>query len=186
MDQAFDNIVQGVKSVVFRINREKLRGTAEWTPPAPRTVVKQRPGPRTIAITGSMSLPSKQATRRVRDAIAAYLDPSVTWYCGSVGDSDETAATVLFDEAQHLIVVGYGSYDISDKMIDLLEQYRAPFIDAQEEPVFDVDGAPSRRDVLFCSKADLFVLIWDGQSVGTGQLLEWLRGQRKNHLVVYV
>jgi len=33
---------------------------------------------------------------------------------------------------------------------------------------------------------DLVILLWDGLSEGTRHLLEWLRQQRKDHLVAYI
>ncbi|GHO96610.1 hypothetical protein KSF_066580 [Reticulibacter mediterranei] len=81
--------------------------------------------------------------------------------------------------------MGYNAYDLSEDMRILLEKYQALFVDAQQEVLPSIADAPSKRDILFYTKADLIILIWDGQSEGTHNLLRWLRQQHKDHLVVF-
>ena len=55
-----------------------------------------------------------------------------------------------------------------------------------DEQLLELANAPSQRDVLFAQKADLVILLWDGQSVGIGQLADWFRKQRRNHLLAFI
>jgi hypothetical protein len=58
-----------------------------------------------------------------------------------------------------------------------------PFVDAQSEQGPRVADAPSKRDILFSTKADLVILFWDGTSRGTAELLRLLKHQGKDHVV---
>lgn len=187
-DQAFTEIALGIKAAISHIQRASLQEAGNRIPSNSRSnsSKKSSVSPLTIAITGSMQLPPRRIVQRVRDTVSVYLGPQTLWYCGSVGDADEAAASLLLAASQRVVVVGYSSYDISDKMLMLLEKYQAPFVDAQEEVATSILEAPSRRDILFCTRSDLVILVWDGQSPGTRSLLEWLRQQRKDHLILYI
>jgi nucleoside 2-deoxyribosyltransferase len=140
----------------------------------------------TVAVTGSMYVEPNRAARRLRTLLAPYMDANTTWYCGTFGTVDESAADLLFDAQQRVIPVGYGSYDVSENMLSILERNDATFVDATQEQLPRVEGAPSTRDVLFVSKADLVVVVWNGRSEGTRELLSWLQSQRKDHMIGFV
>ncbi len=133
-----------------------------------------------------MRLPLDKTMRRVQKIVSPYLDPHTIWYCGSFGNADEIAAEFLLQENQQVIVVGFSSYDLSEKMRVLLETHQAPFVDAQQEQLPYLPGTTNKRDILFYTKSDLIILIWDGQSEYTYNLLNWLRKQHKDHLVAFV
>jgi hypothetical protein len=95
-------------------------------------------------------------------------------------------ASYLSEQGQRLIAVGYGPGDLSAEMNALLARHEVPFVDAQNEQVPRVANAPSKRDVFFSTKADLVILFWDQVSPGTAELLAWLRGQGKDHVVGFV
>jgi hypothetical protein len=146
-------------------------------------------GGRTIAITGSSwwaSADPRRAAHRVRALVTPYCGAQTTWYCGTVGVVDECAAEFLLAAGQRVIAVGYGAGDISREMRAILSRHDAPFVDAQSEPVPPVPEAPSKRDIFFATKADLIIILWDGASSGTGQLLAWLRRERKDHILGFL
>ena len=57
------------------------------------------------------------------------------------------------------------------------------FTDPEREQIPRVANAPTKRDVFFASRADLLILIWDGQSGGTKNLIDWLSNTGKDHIV---
>jgi len=76
---------------------------------------------------------------------------------------------------------------LSERQLSLLEKHpHVSFIDARQEQIPLVPQAPSERDILFAARADLLVLLWDGQSEGTRRMLEWLSVQKKDHIIGYV
>jgi len=146
-----------------------------------RPTLPARPGE-----TGSTHLPPRRILERVQETVSGYLGAQTLWYGASAGAADQTVVRLLLDAHQQVIVVGYDAYDISDRIRMLLETYQAPFVDPIQEKLSGIPNALSIRDILFCTKADLVILLWDGLSEGTRHLLEWLRQQRKDHLVAYI
>jgi hypothetical protein len=140
-----------------------------------------------IAVTGSTWAPPARAADRISRTLAPYLGKDYQWYVGSNGSVDETAVKYLLDQGEASIaVVGYTSYDISERMLSLIADADAvTFIDPSTEQVPIAAGAPSARDVLFAARSDFLILVWDGRSYGTGELVEWLGTQGKDHLVSY-
>ena len=136
-----------------------------------------------IAVTGSMDVEPNRAIRRLRALLTPYMDPSTTWYCGTFGTVDELAADMLLKAEQRVIPVGYGPYDVSERMLRILEANGATFVDATQEQLPVVEDAPSVRDVLFVSKADLILVVWNGRSEGMRRLLHWLQSQKKDHAI---
>jgi hypothetical protein len=187
-DQAFTDIVLGIKAAVAQIPRISLQEATRRTPS--RTQLSPTTRPKrfslTVAITGSATLSSEQAKQRVHNAITPYLDLHTIWYCGSFGTADELAAEYLLQKNQQVIVVGFNSLRITDYMRTLLETYGTPFVDAQQEQVPNMPGNPSKRDILLYMKSDLVIIIWDGHSRHTRDFLNWLREQHKDHLIVFV
>jgi hypothetical protein len=140
----------------------------------------------TIAVTGTMDVEPNRAARRLRTLLVPYMGPTTTWYCGTFGTVDEIAADLLFGAQQRVIPVGYGPYDVSENMLSILERNDATFVDATQEQLPRVEGASSTRDILFVSKADLIVVVWNGSSGGMRKLLTWLQSQGKDHIIGFV
>lgn len=139
-----------------------------------------------IAITGSMNVEPARCLRRIQLIAFPYLKTSTTWYAGSNGITDEIAVEYLASMKQRVIVVGYHEYDISDRMLDIMEKYDIPFIDAQKEQLPKGIKSPSKRDLLFATKADLLILIWDGKSPTMELLIDWQKLHGKDHIVGFV
>lgn len=146
---------------------------------------QQKPRLRTIAITGSMTAPQASVTQRLERLLTPYIRSNYHWYVGSYGDTDETILRYLIESGeQSITVVGYNSYDISDRQLRALEDNpHISFTDAEREQIPRVANAPTKRDVFFASRADLLILIWDGQSGGTKNLIDWLSNTGKDHIV---
>jgi len=140
----------------------------------------------TIAITGTMEAEPLKAAHTIGGLITPYFGDFTTWYVGSFGVVDETAAELLLEAKQRVIVFGYGPYDVTERMRILLKRYGTPFVDAQSETVPGIRSAMSKRDCLLFGKADLVLLIWDGRSSGTESLMNWLRSERKDHIVGFI
>ena len=141
--------------------------------------------PSTIAITGSNKLSSEKSVDIIKKAVQPYLGTHTIWYCGSFGGTDEIALDCLLEENQQVIVVGYNEFRISDHIRSLLETHQLPFVNSQQEEVPDIPSNISKRDILFFTKSDLVIVIWNGRSQYMQFFLRWLREQRKNHVVVF-
>src|ERR1700677_1131382 len=152
------------------------------------SIEEQRPGLRTIAVTGSMSAPQANISDRLERLLGPYIDSNYHWYVGSYGDTDEAILNYLLNSGERSItVVGHNSLDISDRMLLTLEKNpHLTFIDAAREQVSSVPGAPTKRDVFLASRADLMILIWNGRSGGTRKLIEWLDEAGKDHVVGFI
>jgi hypothetical protein len=86
-----------------------------------------------------------------------------------------------------IAVVGYSSYDISGRQLRALEKNpEVSFVDALREQTPPVLGSSSARDVFFAARADLLIVIWDGQSPGTKSLIDWLSTTGKDHIIGFV
>jgi len=139
-----------------------------------------------VAVTGSMRTEISKTKRRIQILFQPYLGEKTKWYCGSYGVVDEIAVEFLAKMKQNITVVGYHSYDLSSKMIELLRKYDIPFLDATQEQIPKGIDAPSERDLLFAMKSDIVILIWDGKSDGTKEMIDWYKKQEKDHIIGFV
>lgn len=139
--------------------------------------------PRTIAITGSMNGNISKCKRRVEWLLEPYLSEEVLWLCGSFGLTDECAITYLAERKQKILVVGYNAFDISEHTLELIEKYEIPFIDASTEQLPKHLDAPTDRDLLFLTRADLIILMWNGDSLGTQKMLEFYREHQRDFVL---
>lgn len=157
----------------FALQRE------ESTRPLPKA------GVFSIAVTGSMVADRSLCIRRLETLLAPYLGRGVTWYCGSYGDVDEITCDFLVARQEKVVVVGYDAYDISDRMLKFVKEKGLPFVDASREQLPEGFGGPSDRDVLFFTKADVVILLWNRTSHGTRELIDWYRskGERSRYRV---
>lgn len=142
----------------------------------------------TIAVTGSMLGRPEKCRRRVESSLFPYLGDQVVWYIGSNGMTDETIASFLIAHGQKIIVVGYHSHDISENMLNIIEENSIPFVSAQNENLLDGIDAPTQRDLLFSLKANLIVLIWNknSNSQRIEALVRWYEKQKKDYLLSFV
>jgi hypothetical protein len=139
----------------------------------------------TVAITGTMNSSPDKVSRRLETLLPPYFGSDTTWYTGTAGNVDEMSAEYLLRAGQRVIGVGYAQLDVSSRMLRILETYGASFVDSSREQVLELEDAPSSRDVLFVQKADLVILLWDGNSVGIRQLADWMRARKQNHLLAF-
>jgi nucleoside 2-deoxyribosyltransferase len=139
-----------------------------------------------IAVTGSMEANRSRCLRRLETLLEPYLGRGVTWYCGSYGDVDVVTCEFLVTRNEKVVVVGYDAYDISEQMLALVKAKAVPFVDAGREQLPKGFRGPTDRDVLFFTKADVIILLWNGQSPGTLEMIDWYRSNEKDHIVGFV
>jgi hypothetical protein len=142
--------------------------------------------PRSIAVTGSTQGDVGRLQRRITTLLHPYLSEETTWLVGSYGRADEVAMEYLATSRQNVVVVGYHSFDISPRALQLMEKYKIPFLDAQKEQLPKGIQAPSERDLLFLTKSDLLVVFWDGTSRGTHELIDWYSQSGRDHIVGFI
>lgn len=152
--------------------RYALKGSGAAELPATKA-----PDQKTIAVTGSMVAAEAIAARRVQQTLAPYLSASTQWLVGSVGTVDITAAQFLLERNQKVTAVGYHRFDCSPELRLLVDKGALGFLDSSIEPVPRGMVGPNSRDVIFCTKSDLVILFWDGQSAGTKSMIEYFRNQ---------
>lgn len=140
----------------------------------------------TVAVTGSLKAEPARCMTRVQSLLSSYVNENTVWYVGSFGTVDETVAEYLGDMKQKVIVVGYDSYDISERMLEIMEKYDFSFVAANIEQLPKGVEAPSERDLLFATKTDLIILLWNGKSAVTQKLMAWCRQQGKDHIVGFI
>jgi hypothetical protein len=92
---------------------------------------------------------------------------------------------MLAERDQRVMIVGYHAFDVSQEILALAERFSIPFIDAEKEQLPKGLEAPSQRDLLFISKADLLVTLWDGYSSGIRRLIRWYQEHGKDHIVAF-
>lgn len=152
----------------------------EATKPLPQASVLS------IAVTGSMQASRARCLRRLETLLEPYLGRAVTWYCGSYGDADQVTCEFLVQRKEKVVVVGYGAYDISECMLALVKKHGLPFVDASREQLPKGFVGPTDRDVLFFARTDVVILLWNGRSQGTRELIDWYRSNEKDHIVGFV
>jgi hypothetical protein len=142
--------------------------------------------PRIIAITGSSYGNKAKCERRVRGILKPYLEDNITWLCGSSGLVDECILELLIQHKSDTMVVGYHSYDVSPRVLELIQSAEIPFIDAQKEKTPKGIAAPTERDAFFLTKSDMMIFFWDGKSEGTRKLIEFSAKQEKDYIVGFI
>jgi hypothetical protein len=172
---------------------EALRATLELYIGRRTNLVAQQQYPqypryKAIAVTGSIDAPRERVRERLERLLPPYTGSDYHWYVGSFGTVDETALQYLIDVGENSVsVVGYHIYDISAEQLSMVEEHPfVSFIDAAREQMPGVSGAPSQRDALFASRAELLLVLWNGKSQGTRTLLTWLSNIKKDHVVGFI
>lgn len=139
-----------------------------------------------IALTGSMRLDTNIGERRVEILLSPYIGKGVVWYVGSYGDADELAIEYLCQKKEKIVLVGYTQYDLSSKMLDLVNKYKLSFVDVSKEQAINIADAPSHRDAYFKQKADLSIFLWDGLSPTTKKNIEWSLQVKKDFIIGFI
>jgi hypothetical protein len=152
--------------------RYELKGSGAPELPAAKALAH-----RTITVTGSMGADEAVAVRRVEQILAPYLSAGSLWLVGAVGTVDLAAARFLLERHERVSAVGYHRFDCAPELRAFVDQGKLGFIDASVERVPRGLAGPNERDILFCVKSDLVILLWDGRSAGTRSMVEYFRGQ---------
>jgi hypothetical protein len=139
-----------------------------------------------IAVTGSMNADPQRLNHRLPGILEPYLSRETTWYCGSNGLTDDLAIRYLLDRDQRVVAIGYNRFDASRRVREWMGEGRLHFLDASVESVPTGFTGPSPRDILFAMRADLVVLMWDGASRGTLELIEYFKSKAKNLLIGFI
>ncbi len=145
----------------------------------------RHPGTLNIVITGSRTVHEARAQRRLASLVQPYLKCDATWYCGSSGAVDDLAMQYLVDRGEQVVAVAVHRWGMSEGSRNLVSSGSVPMIDSSLEAI-PRGLAGSERDVLFCTKADLVILLWDGQSHGTRRLIDYLTANGKSLLVGFI
>ncbi len=163
--------------------RQTLARYTSSRAPAARAV---DPGRLSIAITGSMSGDRARVARRLEVTLAPYIPLEPSWYCGSVGNVDAAAIDFLLAQNHDVTVVGYHRFDYTSEYVrGLIDTGRIKFIDGSVEPVPRALGDPN-RDAFLASRADLIILLWDGQSQGTARMIDYYKQNARALLVALI
>jgi hypothetical protein len=141
---------------------------------------------RSIAVTGSCRADPARVRHRLSTFLEPYLAHDVLWYTGSSGNVDEAAAEYLVGHKQRVIAIGYTRFDVTSRARELVQSGQVRFLDASLETVPRSAVGPTPRDILFSRKADLVILLWDGQSKGTETLVRFYEEQGTNLLLAFV
>jgi hypothetical protein len=132
---------------------------------------------RIITITGTMMADEAVTLRRLEHTLSPYLSESTLWLVGSVGTVDLAATRFLLQQKQRVTAVGYHRFDCAEELRRLIAEGKLKFLDASIESLPRGVTGPSQRDILFCVKSDLVILLWDGESSGTSLLKEYFQSQ---------
>ena len=140
----------------------------------------------TIAVTGSMNANEAAASRRIQCLLSPYLSDTTSWLVGSVGTVDLTAIRFLLGHRQRVTAVGYHRFDCAAELRPAIESGRLTFVDASIEPIPRGMKGANERDIMFCIKADLIILFWDGESEGTKKAAQYYRDQGVSNLLAFI
>ncbi len=163
------------------LSRYALKGTSATQLPPTKSVEH-----RTITVTGTMRANEAVAIRRLERVLAPYLAEETMWLTGSNGVIDVAAARFLVERNQRVAAVGYNRFDCASELRRLVEASRLTYIDASLERIPKAMSGPNQRDILFCMKSDLVILIWDGSSQGTSNIVKYLQSQGIANLIEYL
>lgn len=193
------------KAIEDTLARYAVRGTGTVEPPA---VTKERP--MTIAVTGTFNANEAVVCHRIQRVLSPYLSDTTSWLVGAVGTADLAAIRFLLGYCQRVTAVGYNRFDCAAELRVLIEEGRLGFLDASVEAVprgmkgppepdlckeFAHDHSksiprgmkgPTERDIIFCAKSDLVILLWDGESQGTKEMVQYFKNQEVSTLLAFI
>ncbi len=169
------------KAIRDTLARYQLKGsgTAEL-PPA------KHPARMTIAVTGTMRANEAVVSRRLEILLRPYISEETQWLVGTVGTVDVAAVNFLIEHQQEVTAVGYNRFDCAAVLRTLIDAGKLFFLDASIEPIPRRMEGPSERDIFFCTKSDLVVLFWDGESAGTQELVRFYQEQGVSTLLAFI
>lgn len=144
------------------------------------------PSGATITITGSRTISPSKAAQAARSVVSPYLHSGVTWYCGTSGQVDNEAAKVLLEAGETVVFVSTPNRLVSPEILTLIEKFGASLVDANKVPFARKYSDLDNRDTLLITKADLVILVWDGESRVTKRLHDWLTEHHREHIVVVI
>ena len=138
-----------------------------------------------IAVTGSMNVDKNRCVRRLKSILPPFLGKNFSWYVGSYGTVDECVIEYLCkNNEQRILVVGYHEYDISPNILELVKDHKLPFIDPRREQIpAAISGTHHVRDAYMLVKSDLTILLWDGVSQGTKELINYYQKMKNDFIV---
>lgn len=169
------------KAIRETLTRYELKGSGPAAlPPA------NNPERMTIAVTGTMRANEAAVARRLEVVLRPYLSKDTRWLSGSVGNVDVAAICFLADHQQNVTAVGYNRFDCDGRLRLLIEAGKVAFLDSSVESVPRRLQGPSKREVFFCTRADLVVLLWDGESTGTHEMVRFYQDQGVSTLLSFV
>jgi hypothetical protein len=163
------------------LSRYELKGVD-----IPELPSARRTEQRTVVVTGTMTADEATVYQRLQRVLTPYLSETTMWLIGSVGTVDLAAARFLLEHTQKVTAVGYHRFDCAPELRELIANARMGFVDASLEAIPRGMQGPSKRDALFCMKADLVVLLWDGQSSGTQCLIQYFQSQGVASLLIFL
>lgn len=140
----------------------------------------------TIGVTGSMRVDQAKCAKRMECVLSRYLDPQSLWYCGSYGIVDECAIEFLLEHHQNVQVVGYHEYDVSDRILRTIKDNRLSFVDASKLQLPKGINSPSERDLFFLTRCDLQAVFWDGESLGTKEIIDFLHIHQRDCVTAFI
>ena len=126
------------------------------------------------------------ASHRIQCLLSPYLSDTTSWLVGSVGTVDLAVIRFLLDHQQRVTAVGYHRFDCAAELRPAIDEGRLNFLDASVEPVPRGMRGANERDIMFCIKADLIILFWDGQSEGTKKVVQYYRDQGVSTLLAFI
>ena len=175
-----EGLVEGISQT---LRRYALKGS-DVPLPSPVSSV----GRHVIAVTGCMVADELLAHRRVEQTLTPFLSDKSRWLVGSVGAVDRAAAAFLVEHEQRVSIVGYHRFDCAPELRAFVDSGTADFVDASLEkvPTGMAEAGADKRDALFCVKADLVILLWDGESPGTRAMVDFFRGQESSTLLAFL
>lgn len=170
-----------LKAIQDTLARYELKGSGTAELPA-ASKAKQM----TIAVTGSMDANEAAASHRIRCLLSPYLSDTTSWLVGSVGTVDLAAIRFLLNQRQRVTAVGYHRFDCAAELRPAIDDGQLSFLDASVEPVPRGMRGANERDIMFCIKADLIILFWDGESEGTKKVVQYYRDQGVSTLLAFI
>lgn len=170
-----------IKAIQDTLTRYELKGAGTSAlPPA------SHPERMTIAVTGTMRANEAAVARRLEVVLRPYLSKDTRWLAGSLGNVDVATIRFLTEHKQNVTAVGYHRFDCDGLLRPLIEAGKLTFLDSSIETVPRRLQGPSRREVFFCTKADLVILLWDGESTGTHEMVRFYQDQGVSTLLSFI
>jgi nucleoside 2-deoxyribosyltransferase len=173
-----DKLAEAIRQTLARY---ALKGSGRAELPSMQTSEQ-----RTIAVTGTMTANEAVACRRLQRALTPFLSETTTWLAGSGGNVDIAAIRFLVERNQRVVAVGYHRFDCAPELRRLIEEGKLSFLDASVESIPRGMSGPNQREILFCMKSDLVILLWDGHSSGTKTMVQYFQSQGVGTQLVFL